>query len=157
MAGLLDGHPGGGGLLGPPQDPNDPLRQQVLGLLGEMFVKPVTDMARGVSSGASNQETQDALFAAMGLLVPGAGKGASLLRKSASALPYQNVPDSLMGFRRGGQNKGFHESQFHHEQPVRVRLEDGQVFDDAIKGLNQSHALERARRNWPGAKIEPLK
>ena len=33
---------------------------------------------------------------------------------------------------------------------------DGQTIDDAVKGLNPAHALERARRNRPGATIEPL-
>ena len=62
-----------------------------------------------------------------------------------------------MGFRKSGQNKGYHETNYKHEQKVRVHFEDtGDKFEDAIKGLNKPHAMERARRNWPGAKIEPL-
>lgn len=70
--------------------------------------------------------------------------------------PYQNLPDSLMGFRRNGPNKGFHEDNFKYEVPVRVDFGNGNVFEDAIKGLNKSHALERAHRNWPDAKIQPI-
>lgn len=71
--------------------------------------------------------------------------------------PYQNVPDSLMGFKKSGQNKGFDETSYKHEQPVKVTFPDtGDTFVDTIKGLNQKHALERANRNWEGAVIEPL-
>ena len=71
--------------------------------------------------------------------------------------PYQGVPDSLMGFRREGQNIPFEQQNWSHTQPVRVQFPDtGDVFDDAVKGLNEAHALERARRNWPGANIEVL-
>lgn len=67
---------------------------------------------------------------------------------------YENAPDSLMGFRKSGFNKGFDETNYKFEQPVKVTFDDGTSMVDSIKGLNQSHALERARRNWEGAKIE---
>lgn len=69
---------------------------------------------------------------------------------------YETAPDSLMGFRKNGQNTPFHESKYRHVQPVRVTFAGDAPFTDAVKGLNQSHAIERARRNWPGAKIEPI-
>ena len=74
------------------------------------------------------------------------------------AFPYSKAPDSLMGFRKNGQNKGYDETNYKHEQKVRVHFDDGGgAHEDAIKGLNKSHAMERARRNWPDAsKIEPL-
>lgn len=70
--------------------------------------------------------------------------------------PYGNAPDSLMGFRKNGPNRGFDESNYKHTQKVRVHFnDDAGPHDDEIKGMNKSHALERARRNWPAAtKIE---
>lgn len=73
--------------------------------------------------------------------------------------PYANVPDSLMGFRNPsrGPNKAYEETKFKHEIDVRVTFpEDGMTFVDGMKGLNEAHALERARRNWPGAEIDIL-
>lgn len=70
--------------------------------------------------------------------------------------PYEKAPNSLMGFKRGGENKGFDETNYRHTQPVRVKLQNGETFNDEIKGLNQAHALERARRNWEGAEVEPI-
>ncbi len=69
---------------------------------------------------------------------------------------YQSVPDTLMGFRRYGPNKGFDESKYPFTQHVEITLPSGEKFNDAIKGLNASHALERAFRNWEGSLIRPL-
>jgi len=41
-------------------------------------------------------------------------------------------------------------------QAVRVTLPSGEVFEDAIEGMNQAHALERARRNWEGARVDAI-
>ena len=62
-----------------------------------------------------------------------------------------------MGFRRSGPNVNFDDSKFPHVQRVEITLPNGDKFTDHIKGLNQSHALERARRNWEGAVIAPIK
>ena len=72
------------------------------------------------------------------------------------ARSYENAPDNLMGFRRYGQQKSFDETNYRHTQPVRVTFDDGETFTDEIKGLNKAHAIERAHRNWPDAKIEPI-
>jgi|SRR5882724_792874 len=68
--------------------------------------------------------------------------------------PYANVPNSLMGFRKNGPNVGFDNSNYPHSQPVKVTIPGQEPFFDEIKGMNKEHALERARRNWDGAKIE---
>lgn len=68
--------------------------------------------------------------------------------------PYGNAPNSLMGFDRYGRGQDFYESKYPYVQWVRVSWPDGTFMDDAVKGMNRDHALERARRNWPGAKIE---
>lgn len=65
--------------------------------------------------------------------------------------PYKNVPDSLMGYRKNGPNKGYNNEKYKHSQRVRVTFHDGESFDDAVKGLNPKHAIERAKRNWPDA------
>ena len=70
--------------------------------------------------------------------------------------PYKNVPDQLMGFKKEGPQKGYEETKYSHEQPVLVTSPDMAPFQDQIKGLNKEHALERARRNWEGAKIEAI-
>jgi hypothetical protein len=86
----------------------------------------------------------------------GGGSGGGV-KAGEAARPYQNVPDSLMGYRRSGQQKGFDDTNYKHTQPVRVTFPDtGDTFDDAIKGMNKTHALERAYRNWPGAIIQPI-
>jgi DNA repair protein RadC/GNAT superfamily N-acetyltransferase len=73
-------------------------------------------------------------------------------RKSDPNRPYANVPDSLMGFGRNV-SKGFNESKYPAVLEVTVKYPDGEAWGDAIKGMNKEHALERARRNWPGAEI----
>lgn len=70
--------------------------------------------------------------------------------------PYQKAPNQLMGFRRHGPNKGFEESKYKHTQYVEIEFPDGTKYVDAIKGLNKSHALERAYRNWDAKSIKAL-
>ncbi len=86
-----------------------------------------------------------AIPAVGGALKPAVKAGGVVVR------PYKNVPDSLMGFRRSGQNKAFEETKYPHTQSIIVDFGDGDVMVDAIKGMNPAHALERAYRNWPDA------
>lgn len=66
---------------------------------------------------------------------------------------YEKTPDSLLGYKKKpGENRGFAENKG-REFDVKVTHESGDVHMDAIKGRNPEHALERAKRNWPGAKI----
>jgi len=37
---------------------------------------------------------------------------------------------------------------------VKVTLDDGDIFNDFIKGLNIGHALYLAKLNWKGYKVE---
>lgn len=69
---------------------------------------------------------------------------------------YKNSPDGLMGFRKGKPNRGFHEENYKHVQYVEVEFDGGYKIVDAIKGLNPTHAMERARRNWPTGKVRGL-
>lgn len=74
-----------------------------------------------------------------------------------SRRPYENAPDSLMGFSRHGPQKSFSENKYKHVEFVRVTFPDsGDSFLEAMNGLNRAHTLERARRNWDGAQIESV-
>jgi hypothetical protein len=75
----------------------------------------------------------------------------------AGIRPYQNVPQSLMGYRSRGPQRGYGETSYPHQQPVEVTMKNGDSFVDAVEGMNPDHALERAYRNWPDAiHITPL-
>jgi len=63
-------------------------------------------------------------------------------------------PNNLKVLEDG--NTPFIDSNFPHIQEVRVEFADGEVIEDAIKGLNKGHALARAEVNWPNAKITPI-
>lgn len=71
---------------------------------------------------------------------------------------YENTPNSLMGFKRDGYtNKPFNQQNYKYIQAFRIIWANGDEIEDAVKGLNKQHAIERARRNWPDAeKIIPL-
>jgi len=64
---------------------------------------------------------------------------------------YANQPNSLKGFRKNGPSKSFDEQSYKHIEFVEIKLDDGSVFLDAIRGLNRTHALSRAFGNWPAA------
>ena len=51
--------------------------------------------------------------------------------------------------------KGFFQENYPHTQRVRVQWPNQEMADD-IKGLNQGHAVYRARENWPGAEVSPV-
>ena len=120
-------------------------------------------MAPGNAYNSTTPMTSDMMIApAMnmaGLVTLGAGAvpaGANELR--AGIRPYANVPDSLMGYRKQGPQKGFDETKYPHIQDVEVTFpKQGifpqQTFVDQIKGMNADHAVERAYRNWSGAHI----
>jgi hypothetical protein len=64
---------------------------------------------------------------------------------------YANQPNTLKGFRKNGPSKSFDEQSYKHIEFVEIKLDDGTVFLDAIRGLNRTHALSRAFGNWPAA------
>lgn len=138
MAGLLDDPQGGGGLA-------------------SLFGLPTA--AQGILSAGQAQanapDLRSALYAA--LQNPMLGWLGTSNMGGGAARPYGTAPNSLMGFRKNGPNVGFDGSNYPHTQPVTVTLPNGEVFMDEIKGMNQAHALERARRNWDGATIEPAR
>ncbi len=98
-----------------------------------------------------------------GMLTLGAGAvpaEANALR--AGIRPYRNVPDSLMGFRKNGPQRGFHENNYPNVQDIEITMPASnglpqETWKDQIKGMNPDHSIERAWRNWPDAlHITPL-
>lgn len=81
---------------------------------------------------------------------------AAVTKEASETFALEDVPNSLMGFPKEGPTKPFDEQRYPFVQAVRVTWPDGQTHDDAVKGMNAAHALERARRNWPGAEIEAI-
>jgi hypothetical protein len=65
---------------------------------------------------------------------------------------YAGAPDSLMGYSEKNPPKGYHKSNYPLSAEVVVDFGDGAPHRDAIRGMNKSHILERAKRNWPDAK-----
>jgi len=70
--------------------------------------------------------------------------------------PYSNAPKNLMGFPKNRSAKGFEQEKYKHVEFVKVTFDNGEQIYDAIKGLNKSHALARAKLNWSNAKIESV-
>ena len=58
--------------------------------------------------------------------------------------PYENSPDTLLGFRKNGTGQPPDKSGYQHLQWLEVKFPDGLQFVDAVKGLNEKHAIERA-------------
>jgi hypothetical protein len=69
---------------------------------------------------------------------------------------YVLTPDIYLGYRADGSKlKNYAEVDYKTEITVVVKFSDGNVLVDGMNGLNFQHALERARRNWPGAVVLP--
>jgi hypothetical protein len=68
---------------------------------------------------------------------------------------YSKLSDALMGFGKY-ESKPFLEQAYKYELPVQVQIPGIEPFFDAVKGLNFTHAMARALRNWPGASIIPM-
>ena len=116
-------------------------------------VGDVAGFAGDVQSMYQNPEERtmgNAGLAGLGLL-PFVPAGMGTVKRA-----YENTPDTLMGFRKSGENKGFDEENYSKTVDVLVKWPDGTSHADSIKGLNTPHALERARRNWEGAEIEEI-
>ena len=121
-----------------------------LGLLGPAY----TALRRGLTRWPQMAPVFLERLAAPPKVGPGAQRGSIGVQPKR---PYQAVPDSLMGFPKEGMGKRFGEEKWKHAQFVRVKWGDGAELVDAVRGANEAHALERARRNWPdAAEIQPL-
>ena len=47
--------------------------------------------------------------------------------------------------------KGYSEQAYKTSIRVKVKFKDGTTITDSVKGMNEGHALTRAKSNWPGA------
>tara|TARA_R110002012_G_scaffold254081_1_gene433150 strand:- start:4 stop:330 length:327 start_codon:yes stop_codon:yes gene_type:complete len=53
--------------------------------------------------------------------------------------------------------KDFHDQKYKTTIKVKVKFKDGSTHRDEVKGMNEGHALARARSNWPGAAVIKVK
>ena len=81
-------------------------------------------------------------------VAPKVGPGAQ--RGAIGDTSYANVPDPLLGFRKGKPNKASDETKYKHYEFFKITQDSGRVDYDAVAGLNKQQALERAKRNWEG-------
>ena len=91
----------------------------------------------------------------MGGMATAPNKIGGLLSAIQKARPYtrsgqgkrsREVPISETG-------KGYDEQAYQASIKVKVKFKDGQTIIDNIKGMNEGHALARAKSNWPGAAV----
>jgi hypothetical protein len=122
-----------------------------------LFTEPLTGSTLAVEEGAGEYEVLDSLQRHfMRWDMPHKAKEMLDKKRAIIKTGYEKVPDSLMGFAKPeNQQKGFEETKFPYSIGVKVTWDDGTVHEDVIKGMNENHALERAKRNWDDAsKIE---
>ena len=53
--------------------------------------------------------------------------------------------------------KGYAEQAYKTSIKVKVKFKDGKTITDNIKGMNEGHALARAKSNWPGSAVIKIK
>ena len=53
--------------------------------------------------------------------------------------------------------KGYAEQAYKTSIKVKVKFKDGETITDSIKGMNEGHALARAKSNWPGSAVIKIK
>ena len=69
---------------------------------------------------------------------------------------YKNAPKTLMGFGKNAPLKGFDKENYKHYEYLQIQLPDGETFYDALRGLNKTHVLARAFRNWDADAIRTV-
>jgi hypothetical protein len=69
----------------------------------------------------------------------------------------KSAPDDIKPSKIKEGGKGFDEQKYPHSYEVEVTWPDGQKHVDEVKGLNEGHALSRAKGNWEGADIKVLR
>ena len=89
------------------------------------------------------------------------GKKSSVSKKTKEKLE-ANHPRSGKGKRSrdipiSEKGKDFNEQKYTTSIKVKVKHKDGSTHTDEIKGMNEGHALARAKSNWPGAAVVKIK
>lgn len=82
-----------------------------------------------------------------------------LTRGSIDDAAYRNAPDSLLGITKDpAKQKGYGEHPG-YKNKLEVMVENprtGDIYFDGMDGMNRTHTLERARRNWTGDKVKAV-
>ena len=89
------------------------------------------------------------------------GKKSSVSKKAKEKLESKH-PRSGKGKRSrdipiSEKGKGYYEQKYKTTIKVKVKHKDGSTHTDEIKGMNEGHALARAKSNWPGAAVVKIK
>jgi hypothetical protein len=79
--------------------------------------------------------------------------GAAILAQPEMSTAKPRINDGYKDFVKPG-GKGYEAEQYGSSVDVKVRGADGSHHIDAVKGLNEGHALARAKSNWPGMEVE---
>jgi len=83
--------------------------------------------------------------------------------KVDSGLSIKKYPRSGKGKRSRNdpsvseKGKGYSEQAYKTSIKVKVKFKDGKTITDDVKGMNEGHALTRAKSNWPGAAVIKIK
>lgn len=87
-------------------------------------------------------------------------KRKSTFIRSDKPTGYEKTPDALMGVRDPSRGRGaaqpYHEGSGRSHR-VQVTTPSGETFKDEVRGRSAEHALERAKRNWPGSSVRLTK
>jgi len=78
------------------------------------------------------------------------GAGIKKSSRSGKGKRSRKVPISETG-------KGYAEQAYKTNIKVKVKFKDGKTITDNIKGMNEGHALARAKSNWPGSAVIKIK
>ena len=113
------------------------------------FGKPAQVSEEDAAAYARQQAIKASAFDLVGGIATG-------MVRFPKAMATQKIVDLGNDAKRIMTGKGFSTEAYKHIARVKVHFPDQQSFVDEIKGLNQGHAIARARSNWPGAVIEYL-
>ena len=78
------------------------------------------------------------------------GAGIKKSSRSGKGKRSRKVPISETG-------KRYAEQAYKTNIKVKVKFKDGKTITDNIKGMNEGHALARAKSNWPGSAVIKIK
>ena len=78
------------------------------------------------------------------------GAGIKKSSRSGKGKRSRKVPISETG-------KGYAEQAYKTNIKVKVKFKDAKTITDNIKGMNEGHALARAKSNWPGSAVIKIK
>ena len=87
----------------------------------------------------------------------GGGKSIVTGKKSTVKHPRSGKGKRSRDALKGESKAGYHGESYKTSIKVKVKFKDGSTHRDEVKGMNEGHALARARSNWPGAAVIKVK